>query len=114
MPSAPATIKDSPAGDMAPFIIFMAFVILTTVIIMSIYRINSEEDETFSGPQSSGFTITLRIQITVGLTLDLAVVSVTLGGYAYIESPPQPPKIHTAANKGPNEEKSRVKWAKRS
>ena len=59
MPSAPATIKDSPAGDMAPFIIFMAFVILTTVIIMSIYRINSEEDETFSGPQSSGFTITL-------------------------------------------------------
>lgn len=32
----------------------------------------------------SGFTITLRIQITVGLTLDLAVVSVTLGGYAYI------------------------------
>ena len=59
MPSVPASKKDSPAGDMAPFIIFMAFVILTTVIIMSIYRINSEEDETFSGPQSSGFTITL-------------------------------------------------------
>ena len=32
----------------------------------------------------------------------------------YVESPPQPPKIHTAANKGPNEEKCRVKWAKRS
>ncbi len=59
MPSVPSSKKDSPAGDMAPFIIFMAFVILTTVIIMSIYRINSEEDETFSGPQSSGFTITL-------------------------------------------------------
>ncbi|MBR3689147.1 MAG: hypothetical protein IKL85_08765 [Lentisphaeria bacterium] len=60
MPSAsvPAAKKDSPAGDMSPFIIFMAFVILTTVIIMSIYRINSEEDES-SAPESSGFTIAL-------------------------------------------------------
>ena len=61
MPSAsvPAAKKDSPAGDMSPFIIFMAFVILTTVIIMSIYRINSEEDES-SAPESSGFTIALN------------------------------------------------------
>lgn len=61
MPSAsvPAAKKDSPAGDMSPFIIFMAFVILTTVIIMSIYRINSEEDESFA-PESSGFTIALN------------------------------------------------------
>ena len=59
MPSAPATIKDSPAGDMAPFIIFMAFVILTTVIIMSIYRMNAEEDMS-PVPESSGFTIALN------------------------------------------------------
>ena len=61
MPSAsvPAAKKDTPAGDMSPFIIFMAFVILTTVIIMSIYRINSEEDES-SAPESSGFTIALN------------------------------------------------------
>ena len=57
MPSASA--KDGPASDMAPFIIFMAFVILTTVIIMSIYRINSEED-LFSEPEQSGFTIALN------------------------------------------------------
>ena len=43
---------------MTPFIIFMAFVILTTVIIISIYRINSEEDLSFE-PDSSGFTIAL-------------------------------------------------------
>ena len=59
MPSVSAPKKDSPAGDMSPFIIFMAFVILTTVIIMSIYRINSEEDES-SAPESSGFTIALN------------------------------------------------------
>ncbi len=61
MPSAsvPAAKKDSPAGDMSPFIIFMAFVILTTVIIMSIYRINSEEDES-PATGSSGFTIALN------------------------------------------------------
>lgn len=47
MPSPSANAKDSPAGDMAPFIIFMAFVILTTVIVISIYRINSEEDQAF-------------------------------------------------------------------
>ena len=59
MPPVPSSKKDSPAGDMAPFIIFMAFVILTTVIIMSIYRINSEEDESFSGQSGSEFTVTL-------------------------------------------------------
>ena len=59
MPSVPAPRKDSPAGDMAPFIIFMAFVILTTVIIMSIYRIKSEEDESFAEEPGSGFTIAL-------------------------------------------------------
>ena len=60
MPSAsvPAAKKDNPAGDMSPFIIFMAFVILTTVIIMSIYRINSEEDASID-PGGSGFTIAL-------------------------------------------------------
>ena len=55
---APANNKDNPGGDMAPFIIFMAFVILTTVIIISIYRINSEE-EALPGPNSSGFTLSL-------------------------------------------------------
>ena len=60
MPSVSASAKDSPAGDMAPFIIFMAFVILTTVIIMSIYRINSEEDESFVEEPGSGFTISLN------------------------------------------------------
>ena len=62
MPSAsvPAAKKDSPAGDMSPFIIFMAFVILTTVIIMSIYRINSEEDESLAGQSGSEFTVTLN------------------------------------------------------
>ena len=61
MPSAsvPAAKKDSPAGDMSPFIIFMAFVILTTVIIMSIYRIKSEEAESFAEEPGSGFTVTL-------------------------------------------------------
>ena len=59
MPSAPADKKDSPAGDMAPFIIFMAFVILTTVIIISIYRINSEEDA-LPGSNSSGFVFSLN------------------------------------------------------
>ena len=59
MPSAPADKKDGPAGDMAPFIIFMAFVILTTVIIISIYRINSEEDA-LPGPNSSGFVFSLN------------------------------------------------------
>ena len=58
MPSVPAR-KDSPAGDMAPFIIFMAFVILTTVIIMSIYRIKSEEDEILAEEPGSGFTVAL-------------------------------------------------------
>ena len=60
MPSAsvPSAKKDSPAGDMSPFIIFMAFVILTTIIIMSIYRMNAEEDMNLA-PESSGFTIAL-------------------------------------------------------
>ena len=60
MPSVPAPRKDSPAGDMAPFIIFMAFVILTTVIIMSIYRIKSEEDEILAEEPGSGFTVALN------------------------------------------------------
>ena len=60
MPSVPDSKKDSPAGDMAPFIIFMAFVILTTVIIMSIYRINSEEAESIAAPPGSGFTVSLN------------------------------------------------------
>ena len=60
MPSVPAPRKDSPTGDMAPFIIFMAFVILTTVIIMSIYRINAEEDESLAGQSGSEFTVTLN------------------------------------------------------
>jgi len=55
---APANNRDNPAGDMAPFIIFMAFVILTTVIIISLYRINTEE-EASSRPDDSGFTIAL-------------------------------------------------------
>ena len=59
MPSVPASKKESPAGDMAPFIIFMAFVILTTVIIMSIYRIKSEEDEILAEEPGSGFTVAL-------------------------------------------------------
>ncbi len=59
MPSVSAPKKDAPAGDMSPFIIFMAFVILTTVIIMSIYRMNAEEDE-FLAPGTSGFTIALN------------------------------------------------------
>ena len=58
MPSVSAPKKDAPAGDMSPFIIFMAFVILTTVIIMSIYRMNAEEDMD-PAPESSGFTIAL-------------------------------------------------------
>lgn len=60
MPSAsvPAAKKDSPVGDMSPFIIFMAFVILTTVIIMSIYRMNAEEDASID-PGGSGFRIAL-------------------------------------------------------
>ena len=60
MPSVSAQTdrKNGPAGDMSPFIIFMAFVILTTVIIMSIYRMNAEEDES-PASESSGFTIAL-------------------------------------------------------
>lgn len=58
MPSESAQKKSSPAGDMAPFIIFMAFVILTTVIIMSLYRISTEEDAA-AVPEGSGFTIAL-------------------------------------------------------
>ena len=57
MPSAPAK-KDSSASDMAPFIIFMAFVILTTVIVLSIYRLRSEGGETFE-LDNPGFVITL-------------------------------------------------------
>ena len=59
MPSATANHRDGTTGDMAPFIIFMAFVILTTVIIMSIYRMNAEEDDS-PAPGNSGFTIALN------------------------------------------------------
>ena len=59
MPSPSANVKDGPAGDMAPFIIFMAFVILTTVIVISIYRIKSEEDLMFT-PDSSGLVIAMN------------------------------------------------------
>ena len=59
MPSSSANNKDNPAGDMAPFIIFMAFVILTTIIVISIYRLSSEDDAA-SVPENSGFTITLN------------------------------------------------------
>ena len=58
MPAAPASKKNSPGGDMAPFIIFMAFVILTTVIVMSIYRIRTEEDA-LAAPPGSELTIAL-------------------------------------------------------
>ena len=71
MPSAsvPAAKKDSPAGDMSPFIIFMAFVILTTVIIISIYRINSEEDPS-AEPENAGFTVTLNARDPVAFSGD--------------------------------------------
>ena len=69
MPSGSASPKNSPAGDMAPFIIFMAFVILTTVIIISIYRINSEEDA-LPGPETSGFTIALNVREPAGFSGD--------------------------------------------
>ena len=55
---APASKKDNPAENMAPFIIFMAFVILTTVIIISLYKINTEEEALFK-PEESGFTVAL-------------------------------------------------------
>ena len=58
MPSVSASGKDAAAGDMTPFIVFMAFVILTTVIIISLYRIKSEEDADIM-PDTSGFTIAL-------------------------------------------------------
>lgn len=59
MPSATANHRDGTTGDMAPFIIFMAFVILTTVIVISIYRINSEEDQAF-GPENSDFIVAMN------------------------------------------------------
>lgn len=58
MPSGPADKKDGSAGDMAPFIIFMAFVILMTVIVISIYRINSEEDDS-AVPDNPGVSLSL-------------------------------------------------------
>lgn len=59
MPSATANHRDGTTGDMAPFIIFMAFVILTTVIVISIYRINSEEDASFS-PENPDFIVAMN------------------------------------------------------
>ena len=58
MPSASANNRDNPAGDMAPFIIFMAFVILTTVVIISLYKISTEEDASFR-PDDAGFVLAL-------------------------------------------------------
>lgn len=58
MPPGPVRLKDSPSGDMSPFIIFMAFVILTTVIVMSIHRIRTEEDAV-TARNSAGFAISL-------------------------------------------------------
>jgi hypothetical protein len=69
VPSVSASVKDSPAGDMAPFIIFMAFVILTTVIIISIYRINSEEDA-LPAPDGTGFTLSLNARDAVVFSAD--------------------------------------------
>ena len=66
---APANNKDNPAGDMAPFIIFMAFVILTTVIIISLYRINTEED-TSSRSDDTGFTIALDARDPIAFSGD--------------------------------------------
>ena len=59
MPPGPAKPKDKTSDDMAPFIIFMAFVILTTVIVISIYRMKAEED-VFDARNNSGFTVTLN------------------------------------------------------
>ena len=59
MPSGPAKQKDKTSDDMAPFIIFMAFVILTTVIVISIYKIKNEDDA-LDAQKNSGFTITLN------------------------------------------------------
>ena len=59
MPSDPAKQKDKTSDDMAPFIIFMAFVILTTVIVISIYRMKNENDE-LAAQGNSGFTVTLN------------------------------------------------------
>ena len=50
--------QDNGAGDMTPFIVFMAFVILTTVILISLYRINQEESAA-EPPHDGGFTLTL-------------------------------------------------------
>jgi len=61
VPSTTEKAKDGATGDMAPFIIFMAFVILTTVIVMSIYRINSEEEQVF-GAESSDLVIALNVR----------------------------------------------------
>ena len=59
MPAGPEKRKDKTSDDMAPFIIFMAFVILTTVIVISIYRMKAEEDA-FDAQNNSGFTVTLN------------------------------------------------------
>ena len=59
MPSDPEKQRDKTSGDMAPFIIFMAFVILTTVIVISIYKMKSENDE-LDAQKNSGFTVTLN------------------------------------------------------
>jgi len=57
--SSERTQDTGAAADMTPFIVFMAFVILTTVILISLYRINSEELYT-EPPSDTGFTLTLN------------------------------------------------------
>jgi len=54
----PERKQDSSASDMTPFIVFMAFVILTTIILISLYRINSEEE--YAEPAGDpGFSLSL-------------------------------------------------------
>ena len=56
--------QDNGAGDMTPFIVFMAFVILTTVILISLYRINTEE-EASEPVHDAGFTLTLDPKVPI-------------------------------------------------
>ena len=61
--------QDNGAGDMTPFIVFMAFVILTTVILISLYRINSEESAA-EPPHDAGFTLTLDPKTPIAFSDD--------------------------------------------
>ena len=61
--------QDNGAGDMTPFIVFMAFVILTTVILISLYRINAEEKAS-EPPHDAGFTLTLDLRNPIAFSDD--------------------------------------------